>query len=342
MTIPLYGITVPDVKKELAGFGIPDWRIKQVLDGLYRSRAFDFKNITTLPKDIKAILIQRSSFFTLGEEKRSVSSSEDTVKFVLKLADGLAIECVSLPNTKDEYTFCISTQAGCRLACAFCASGLGGCDRDLEAHEIVEQAMWMEKSGFHATNIVFIGMGEPLLNWDNVAAAIGIINDAEGMNIGSRNITVSTAGIVEGIKKISELGLQVRLSVSLHFPWNDVRSRWMPVNRSNPLPELLASLKEYQEKTGRQITFEYILFDGLNDHYQAADDLRKLCDGLRYKVNLIPYNKVEGLEFKPPKPGKAEKFRDYLVKKGVNAIIRRKRGSDIDAACGQLRRSIKT
>jgi 23S rRNA (adenine2503-C2)-methyltransferase len=360
-------LQIADLKRELAGFGFEDWRVKQVVDGLYRSRAFDFRNISTLPKEIKAALEEKASFFTLSEEKKLESrgdpaarssdpagprprlsrqarrqahrrlSSPGTVKFLLGFPGGVRVECVGLPNTKDEYTFCLSTQAGCALKCAFCASGLDGCERNLLCHEIVEQAMWMEKNGFHATNIVFMGTGEPLLNWENVAAAIGVFNDPEGLNIGARNITVSTAGVIEGIRKFSELGLQVRLSVSLHFCDNGLRSRWMPVNRANPLPDLMAELRRYQAATDRLVTFEYILFDGLNDHLQAADDLRKLCAGLKYKVNLIPYNEVTGLDFRPPKPGKAEKFRDYLIKKGINITIRRKRGSDIDAACGQLR-----
>ena len=266
-----------------------------------------------------------------------MTAATGAVKFLFRLSDRNCVEGVALPNTKKSWTFCISTQAGCGIKCGFCASGKLGLTRNLETHEIVEQVMWMKKTLGEVTNIVFMGVGEPFHNFDNVMAAIRLINDPQLAGIGARNITVSTSGVIEGIQKMSDVGEQIRLSVSLHFPWDDVRSRHMPVNRTNPLPQLMQALREYQDKTKRLITFEYVLFRDLNDHLQAADDLRKLLQGLDFKINLIPFNSVKGTPFHAPKEEKARKFLGHLLKKGVKATLRYKKGDDINAACGQLR-----
>jgi 23S rRNA (adenine2503-C2)-methyltransferase len=333
----LYSLSYEELFRVLKQDGLDDLRCRQVYDGLYKSRALELKFVTTLPKEIKTSLAEKHVFFSLKGETEERSKATGTVKFLFKFPDCNCVEGVALPNTKKSWTFCISTQAGCGLKCDFCASGKLGLARNLETHEIVEQVMWMKKTLGEVTNIVLMGVGEPFNNYDNVMAAVHLINDPKLAGIGARNITISTSGVIEGIRKMADVEEQIRLSVSLHFPWDDVRSKYMPVNRANPLPRLMEALKEYQDKTGRQITFEYILFRDLNDHLQAADDMRKLLQGLEYKINLIPYNPVKGTSFHPPKEEKAKKFIHHLLKKGVKATLRYKKGDDINAACGQLR-----
>ncbi len=335
--IPILGIPYNELKIALEKEISQSFRVKQVLDGIYKSKSLTIRTISTLPKEVKEQVEQKYSFFTIREEKREGSKISWTTKFLFRLADGEYIEAVALPNTKKDFTLCLSTQVGCALKCAFCASGHFGLIRNLETHEIVEQALFIKKSGFNVTNIVFMGIGEPLMNYDNVLKAIKIIHDPAAMNIGIRNITISTAGIIEGIRKLSDLDLQIKLSVSLHFPYDDMRSKYMPVNNSNPLPKLVETLKEYQVKTNKIITFEYILIKGLNDNPQIADDLIKLLDGLNYKINIIPYNPVECFDFKTPSEEKSTAFFRYLLKKGIKATLRYLRGDDIKAACGQLR-----
>jgi 23S rRNA (adenine2503-C2)-methyltransferase len=313
------------------------FRIKQVIDGIYRSNALNFRTISTLPKEIKGTLEQNFRFLTVKEKQRQGSQRSWTTKFLFELADGEHIEAVALPNTKKDFTLCLSSQVGCALRCGFCASGHFGLARNLESHEIVSQALHIRKSGFPVSNIVFMGIGEPMLNYENVISAIRAINAPEGMNIGARNITISTAGVPEGILKLADADLQVRLSVSLHFPYDEMRSKHMPVNRIYPLSELIRSLHEYQDKTNKIITLEYILIHGINDNLQVADDLRKLLSGLDYKINLIPYNPVPCFNFKTPSQEKCEKFFKHLLKKGIKATLRYRRGEDIEAACGQLR-----
>lgn len=317
--------------------GLERFRICQIMDGLYKSKAREFKNITTLSKEIKALLQEQTEFFTIQREDTRISYDKKTVKFLYKLPDGPKIESVLLPNSKKKYTLCVSTQAGCALGCAFCASGLLGCERNLTVSEIIEQVMDAQKEGKEITNIVFMGTGEPLLNISNLDKAIRILNHEELYRLGTRKITVSTAGVIKGIKEFTQMQGQVRLSVSLHFPYNEMRDKYMPVNHTNPLPELLACLKEYQDQTGRLITFEYILFRNLNDNLQVAHDMRKLLKDIDYKINLIPYNEVSGLPFRTPDPLKVRKFYNHLKKKGVKCTLRVRRGDDINGACGQLR-----
>lgn len=328
----------PSELEEILSSRIPEkFRVKQVIDGLYRSNALNFRTISTLPKEIKGLLEDSFKFLTVKEIQRQGSKQSWTTKFLFELEDGEHIEAVALPNTKKDFTLCLSSQVGCALRCAFCASGHFGLVRNLENHEILSQALHIRKSGFPVSNIVFMGIGEPMMNYENVISAIHSINVPEGMNIGARNITVSTSGIPEGILKLAESDLQVRLSVSLHFPYDEMRSKYMPVNRTHSLPKLVQALHEYQAKTNKIITFEYILIHGINDNLQVADDMRKLFSGLDYKINLIPYNPVPCFDFKTPSQEKCEKFFKHLLKKGIKATLRFRRGDDIEAACGQLR-----
>lgn len=313
------------------------FRVSQVIDGLYRSKALEFDQISTLPAEIKEQLKLKYLFFSLHPERTERSSRDETTKFLFRLEDRQHIETVALPNSRGQFTLCVSTQVGCSLKCSFCASGLKGLVRNLAVHEIVEQVMYIIKAGFSVSNIVFMGIGEPLLNYDNVIKAIRIINADHPVNIGARKITLSTAGIIEGIRRFSELELQVRLSVSLHFPDSGMRSKYMPVNASHPLPELISALKEYQEKRGRQITFEYILFKGINDDTDTAAKMIELLRGLDYKVNLIPYNPVEHCGLSAPDEISIDLFYRYLLSRKIFVTLRKRRGDDIKAACGQLR-----
>lgn len=333
----LFDHTWDELKEVLADASRPAFRVRQVMEGLYHSKAVDFDGISTLPKDVKEALKSVHRFFTLTEERSEESRTSAACKFLFRLQDGQYVESVALPNSQGRFTLCISTQVGCSLKCGFCASGLSGFVRDLFAHEIVEQAVFIKKKGFPVTNIVFMGMGEPLLNYDHVMKSVLIINDPRLVNIGMRHITISTAGVIEGIGKLAGTGFQARLSVSLHFPDEKMRERFMPVSVSNPLSGLMKALRDYQAGTGRQIMFEYILFKGLNESVRAAGDLIRLLKGLDCKVNLIPYNPVEAFDLEPPDSAAVKAFQEILLKHGIRVTLRRRRGEDIRAACGQLR-----
>jgi len=265
-------------------------------------------------------------------------SADGTEKFLFALTDKGSVEAVSIP-TENRATGCISTQVGCKFACSFCASGLHGFKRNLSAAEILEQALFL-KDGSRVrklTHLVFMGTGEPLDNYDNLLKSIRIINSKEAFNIGARRITISTCGITPGIKRLSGEGLQIELSVSLHASDDRTRSRIMPINKRYPLESLLTACREYIKKTDRQITFEYVLIQGLNSDLQSSRELSKILKGLNCKVNLIPANFVAELGIEPP--GKLEilMFRDCLLKAGIGVTLRKPRGQDIEASCGQLR-----
>ena len=333
----VYDYTYIELKKKLALDDFPKFRIQQILDGLYKSKALNFKTITTLSKDIKSKLLEKYVMFSLKAVKIESSKFDKTTKFLFSLEDGNVIEAVAIPNSKKQFTLCISSQVGCSLHCAFCASGHFGFTRNLAPHEIVEQILYIKKQNFDVTNIVFMGIGEPLLNYDNVLQAIEILNDKNLVNLGSRRITISTSGIIDKILDLAHTPFQIKLSVSLHFPDEKLRNKYMPVNKSYPLKDLIQTLEEYQKITNKIITFEYILFKNINDNLQIADDMRKLLAPLNYKINLIPYNEIEGYPFKQTSKDKIKKFYYHLKKKGVNVTLRQEHGQDINAACGQLR-----
>lgn len=333
----VYDYTYNDLKKQLDSEDFPKFRTQQILDGLYKSKALNFKTITTLSKDIKSKLLENYVMFSLESLRIEHSKLDKTTKFLFSLEDGNFIEAVAIPNSKKQFTLCISSQVGCSLHCAFCASGYFGFTRNLTPHEIVEQILYIKKQNFDVTNIVFMGIGEPLLNYDNVLKAIEILNDKDLVNLGSRRITISTSGIIDKILDLAQVPFQIKLSVSLHFPDEELRNKYMPVNKSYPLKDLMQTLEEYQKITNKIITFEYILFENLNDNLQIADNMRKLLSHLNYKINLIPYNEIKGYPFKQPSKEKIKKFYYHLKKKGVNVTLRQEHGQDINAACGQLR-----
>jgi len=356
-------LTREELEARFKDWGEPAFRVPQLLDWLYARRVTSWDAMTNLPKTLRATLREHFTLQTL-ELTRKQGSHDTTQKFLWKLADGSFIESVLIPanpalygEASDRHTLCISTQVGCAYGCKFCASGLEGWKRNLGVHEIVEQILsierWNEKqlsdkakAGLPPSplanerivnNIVVMGMGEPLANYDNLLAALKILNAPWGGGIGARRITISTSGLAPQIRKLADEPLQFRLAISLHGATDVVREKIMPVNRKYPLKELVNACEYYQSENGRMITLEYILIAGINDGLDQTKPLATLAKRLHAKVNLIPYNKVEGLQWERPAEEVCERFLAALEKQDVTATLRREKGHDIDAACGQLR-----
>ncbi len=309
----------------------PAYRARQVFSWIYQKRSADFSEISCLSLALRRKLDEE--FYLRGLNPLKVLKSGDgTEKFLFKLWDGHLIEAVLIP-AEGRNTGCVSSQVGCKYGCFFCASGMPGFKRNLSTGEILEEVLNFKDP----THIVFMGTGEPLDNYDNVLKAVRIINSPQGLNIGARKITISTCGLVPGIKRLAEEGLQVELSISLHAADRFLREKIMPVTRKYPLDELLETCRWYFRKTNRQITFEYTLVRGLNSDLQSAGNLSRILKGFDAKVNLIPANPVPELNISPPNKLEILLFRDALLKAGVNVTLRKPRGQDIDAACGQLR-----
>ena len=318
--------------------GEPRFRADQVGAWVYRKRIFDVSQMTDLSIPLREKLALELDF-TPPHLSRDVSSERDgTKKFLWRLDDGETVESVLLVHDNRQ-TACLSTQIGCPLNCAFCATGQGGFVRDLSAGEIVGQLLAMEAHlGRDIANVVFMGMGEPLLNVDALLKAISILNHKKLRAMGIRRFTVSTAGIVPGIRRLAEEAPGVGLSVSLHAPTDGLRSRLMPVDKRYPLGALMAALSDYQERTSNRVTFEYLLMADVNDDLSHARDLAALLSGMKAYVNLIPFNAVEGTDFKRSSRARVQSFKDELQSLGIEVETRSEKGSDIDAACGQLRR----
>ena len=329
---------------ELRRIAQPSYRAGQISDWLYRKRVNSFAEMTDLPQALRKQLADNFSFGKI-DILRVLESEDTTRKFLFRLSDGNLIESVLIPaspalygSPSDRRTICVSTQVGCAYGCKFCASGLDGWKRNLRADEIVNQIMAVEEeSGERIDNIVFMGMGEPLANYDNLMRAIQIINAPWGIGIGARRITISTSGLVPQIRQLAEQPLQIRLAVSLHGASDEVRSRIMPVNRRYNLSALLDACRYFSSRKKQRITFEYILIADVNDSEEQARELVKHARALEAKVNLIPYNKVEGLDWTQPSINRQRKFLAMLRAAGVRATLRREKGDDIAAACGQLR-----
>ncbi|MDL5055062.1 23S rRNA (adenine(2503)-C(2))-methyltransferase RlmN [Oscillatoria laete-virens NRMC-F 0139] len=322
----------------------PHYRARQILDWVHKKRVKSIADMSNLPAALREKLAAQFAFAPL-ELVRKQGSADTTQKFLWRLSDGQMVESVLIPanpalygERSDRHTLCVSSQVGCAYGCKFCASGLDGWKRNLDAGEIVGQVMAAEEHGGHkVNNIVFMGMGEPLANYDQLLKAIRIINAEWGVGIGARKMTVSTSGLVPQIRRLAEEPLQIRLAISLHGATNGTRDKIMPVNRKYPLEELLAACREYLRKKDQMITFEYILIDRVNDSPADADALGKICRNLKVKVNLIPYNSVDGLEWSRPPERAQIAFADKVRSYGVTATLRLEKGHDIDAACGQLR-----
>ena len=324
-------LSLEELSKVLKSWGEPAFHAQQIFAWIYKKKAKDFAAMTNLPSQLREKLKHKFSLSSL-KLRTILRSSDATEKFLFELEDGNLIETVSIPAER-RITGCISSQAGCKFACRFCASGALGFKRNLTCAEILEEVLNFAK----VTHIVFMGTGEPLDNYDNVLKAIRIINSPQGLNIGARRITISTSGIIPAIKRLAEEGLQIELSVSLHAADNKTRDLIMPVNKKYPLKELISVCKEYIRQTNRQVTFEYILIAGLNSSLQSARNLGTMLKGMNCKVNLIPANPVKELKVLPPEKKEILTFKDSLLKSGINVTLRRPRGTDIDAACGQLR-----
>jgi len=308
----------------------------QVFTWIYKKDAHDFEQMSNLAVGLRELL--KENFYIYGlKTVKKLESSDLTLKLLLGLSDGNSIEAVLIP-TSDRVTGCVSSQVGCRFGCRFCASGLLGFKRNLSAGEMIEELLLLKQSSQGPlTHIVFMGTGEPLDNYDNVLKTVRIINSKESLNIGARRITISTCGLIPAIARLASEGLQVELSVSLHAANDALRDRIMPINKKYPLRDLIAAIREYIRRTDRQVTFEYVLIRGQNAGPKDAADLSMLLRGLNCKINLIPANPVAECAIEPPNKLEALFFADALKKKGLNVTLRKSRGQDIQAACGQLR-----
>jgi 23S rRNA (adenine2503-C2)-methyltransferase len=346
--------TADEITSQFESWGEPTYRVSQLLEWLYVHRVTTWEAMTNLPKTLRDRLKSNYTLHAL-ELVRKQGSRDTTQKFLWRLIDHSLIESVLIPSNpalygeaSDRHTLCVSTQVGCAYGCKFCASGLEGWKRNLGVEEIVEQALaverWTQETGQQelpetrlVSNLVIMGMGEPLANYDNLLKALQILNAPWGGQIGARKITISTSGLVPQIRKLADEPLQFRLAISLHGATDDTRGKIMPINRKYPLRELTAACEYYQQKKSRMITFEYILIAGVNDGLDEVKPLANLARRLNAKVNLIPYNKVEGLSWERPAEQVQEAFLAALERQHVTATLRREKGHDIDAACGQLR-----
>ena len=335
--INLRSLLPEELAAVLKDMGQPAFRAKQLFSWLGRGTA-GFEEMTNLPKALREALAES---YYLGAPKvmrKQVSAEDGTVKYLWGLRDGNAVETVVMRYHYGN-SVCISTQVGCRQGCAFCASTIGGLVRCLDAGEMLEEVMFSEKeSGLKIGHIVLMGIGEPLDNFENVVKFLRLVNHPEGMNIGMRHISLSTCGLTERFSELAELNLQLTLSVSLHAPDDETRTRIMPANRGRGVAKLMDECEAYFKKTGRRISFEYAMIDGVNDSPEQAALLAKHAARVGAHVNLIPLNHVDESPLKPTPPERIAAFRKALEREGVNVTVRRRLGGDIDASCGQLRK----
>ncbi len=335
MNTDIRSMTLDELTAALKEMGEPAFRGRQVFTWLHRGvRSFD--EMSDLSKPLREKLAGMCRLSGLNAVRRQISQADGTVKYLWELQDGNCIETV-LMRYRHGNTVCISSQVGCRMGCAFCASTLGGKIRDLTPGEMAEQVIFTQAdSGVPVSNIVLMGIGEPMDNLDNVLRFLELVNHPQGLNIGMRHISLSTCGVIPGIRRLAELELQLTLSVSLHAPDSETRSRIMPVNRAYDVEELFGACREYFHRTGRRISFVYAMIDGVNDRDWQADMIVKKLRGMPGHVNLIPLNDVAESPLKPSR--RVRQFQQRLERQGITATVRRSLGGDIDASCGQLRR----
>ncbi len=329
--------TLDDLKKEMITISEKEYRAKQIYEWLYKKNVVTFDEMTNLSKDL--ILKLNEKYYVEDLEIiEKLESKDGTKKYLLGLPTGGAIECV-LMKYKYGYTLCISTQKGCKMGCKFCASTKAKFEGDLQTGEIVDQILKIQREeGIRISNIVFMGIGEPLDNFDNLINAIKIINDPFGIEIGARHISISTSGLADRIRDLADLKTQCTLSISLHYTTDEIRSEIMPVNRKYNIEELLDACRYYIKVTGRRVSFEYAMVDGLNDSLEDAKRLVSLIKDIKCHVNLIRINEIDETNYKKSTNDNILKFRDYLNDNNIVATIRRTLGEDIEAACGQLRK----
>ena len=333
----LKSMTAPEIGAVLKELGQPAFRAKQVFSWLHKG-VRSYEEMTNLPKALRDTLTERYPICAPAAVRKQESQKDGTIKYLWQLSDGNCVETV-LMRYHYGNTVCISTEVGCRMGCAFCASTLGGLVRKLEPFEMLDQVLFTQlDSGLPVSHIVLMGIGEPLDNLDNVLRFLELVNSPEGMNISMRHISLSTCGLVPKIDELASHKLQLSLAISLHGPNDEIRNRIMPVNKAYPIEELLAACRRYYDATSRRIHFEYAMIDGLNDSVECAKELLRRLKGLPAHVNMIPLNHVEESPLKPSSRAAVQKFQQTLEDGGVTATVRRTLGSDIDASCGQLRR----
>ena len=334
-------MTLAELKDELKEMGEKSFKAGQIYSWLHKHNVDSFDEMTNISKDLRANLEKNYDIYTCTIEKKLVSVYDDTVKYLFRLNDGELIESVVM-KYKYGYTICVSSQVGCRMGCNFCASGIAGFIRNLTPSEILSQIYVAQKDlSVRISHIVMMGVGEPLDNFANVIKFLGMISDENGLNIGMRNISLSTCGVVSGIYKLMEERLQLTLSVSLHAPNDEIRSRTMPVNNKWNIDELLGACRDYIKATNRRISFEYAMISGVNDSDECAKELASRLKGMLCHVNLIPVNSVKERDYRKSNKDRIVSFIKILEKSGINATVRRTLGSDINASCGQLRRGEK-
>ena len=340
----LFSQTPGDLSALLEELDEPSYRGTQILEWLWQKRTASLDAMSNLPTALREKLGERYTLQTLSHAKTQ-GSDDSTRKFLFRLYDGRYVECVLIPaspalygDRSDRRTLCVSSQVGCAYGCKFCASGLDGFTRNLTPDEIAGQVLLAEElSGEKVNNIVFMGMGEPLANLPHLLKAFELITSPWGIGIGARHLTVSTSGLVPQIRELADHPQQIRLAISLHGATDEVRERIMPINRKWPIADLFDALRYWIARKKQKITLEYILIEGINDELAQAELLAKRAKSIRAKVNLIPYNTVEGLPWKRPAHSHCRKFRDVLSAGEVSATLRLEKGHDIEAACGQLR-----
>lgn len=328
-----------ELEQEIAALGGKAFRAKQIYQWLHQKLATDFDEMSNLPKELREKLKAEFVLTALKPVDVKISGIDGTRKYLFALEDGNVIESVWMQYHHGN-SVCISSQVGCRMGCRFCASTLDGLERNLTAAEMLDQVYRIQAlTGERVSNIVIMGSGEPMDNYDNFVRFVRMVSGEQGLHISQRNITVSTCGIVPGIRKLAEENLQITLALSLHAPNDDVRKTLMPVAKRYALTDILAACREYYEKTGRRLTFEYSLVSGVNDNLDEAKALAVLLKGMHGHVNLIPVNPIKEREYVQSDQKAIQSFKNYLEKNGINVTIRREMGRDIGGACGQLRKS---
>lgn len=337
---------------ELSEFITPKFRVKQIYEWIYKKNVKSFDEMLNIPKALRQELSQNYYFDQL-KVKNSETSKDGSIKYLFELRDGKTVESVLLPM-KDEmidedgnitrhkrYTICVSSQVGCKIGCSFCLTAKGGFIRNLSAGEIVGQILTIKQLNNIAyerrVNVVYMGMGEPLNNLENVSKAVGILKDNDGLAIGGRRQTISTSGLAPQIKKLGEMNLGILLAISLHAVNDELREKLMPINRAYNIESIMQAVREFPIDMRKRVMFEYLIMDGVNDSLNDAKTLVKLLNGIKAKVNLILFNPHEGSEYQRPKIENVKKFQEHLQSKGVTCTIRESKGLDISAACGQLK-----
>jgi 23S rRNA (adenine2503-C2)-methyltransferase len=337
--INLYDLDLEEIRKVVSELGEPSFRAEQIWQGLYQKGWNHFDDFSNLPKALREAFSHRFNLGTLKLDDELFSEDGTTRKFLFRLSDGVAIETVLMAYT-DRQTVCVSSQVGCAMGCSFCATGLMGFKRNLTQGEIIEQviqaANLLRKENLNLTNVVFMGMGEPFHNYESVMSAIRILNDPAGFNMGMRRFTISTVGLVPGIKRFAEEQTQINLAISLHAATDELRSMLVPINRKHPLKELFIACDEYLDKTSRRLTIEWALIEGVNDGFDQANALVNLLSGKLVHVNIIQLNPVKGYPGLPSGDDRVTSFQGVLEQAGIPCTVRLRRGVDIQAGCGQL------